>query len=285
MLPHSVSEGSSADLGRITDGLPGFVPEANGLSLFLCRWPKEEPIPVWLSPDARPEERRLWEMALHAWESAGLGISFSVEEKRLSHGIHVAFPSGLQRRPAGTGDALADCRIQGGGEEEGAVNAHLSWASIHLNRSLASWKGVRVPLDEDEMLGAMLHELGHALGFSGHARLGNSIMVADKAQVRRIARRVREGSALPAPELVALYRLTSGIRVGRLPISSKEMLRLEDLQARALEAGLSGPYSRVGDRLAEFFYRGERGERIGVRAEDYLLALEGKRAPTLTPLP
>ena len=148
VLPHSVSEGSSADLGRITDGLPGFVPEANGLSLFLCRWPKEEPIPVWLSPDARPEERRLWEMALHAWESAGLGISFSVEEKRLSHGIHVAFPSGLQRRPAGTGDALADCRIQGAGEEEDGVNAHLSWASIHLNRSLASWKGVRVPLDE-----------------------------------------------------------------------------------------------------------------------------------------
>ena len=284
VLPLPLEEGAALDLGRLTDGLPDFLPEADGLSLFLCRWSTEEPIPVRLASGALASERRLWEIALRAWESAGLGISFSTEEAPAYSGIHMAFPTGSQTRPRGTGDALADCRVTGPGRDGGAVEAHLTWASIHLNRSLVSWKGARVPLGEDEMLGAMLHELGHALGFSGHARSGHSIMVADKTEVKQIARRVREGGSLPAPELVALYRLESGVRVGGVSLSSGEALQFQDLEAQALQAGMRGPYSRVGDRQAEFFYRGEHTERIGVRVENYLAVLGRKESPVLVPL-
>lgn len=284
VLPPSASGGNGLDPGRIHDGLPQIEPSPDGLSLFLCRWPTGQPIPVRLSPNARAREQRLWQKALRAWESAGLGISFVAQEERRARGIELDFPTG-RRRPRGTGDALADCQVGGFSQAEGPEEARLVWASIHLNRSLPSWKGLETPLDEDELFGAMLHELGHALGFSGHARSGRSIMVADKAQVREIARQVSAGAVLPAPELTALYRLPSGYRVGTLPVPAPESRRLQDLQARAEEANWRGPFSRVGDRQAEFFYRGDRGQRMGVRIENYLAALGRKASPIMKTLP
>ena len=223
-------------------------------------------------------------MALKAWTSAGLGVSFVTLEDPSDRGIELDFPTGRRRRPAGTGDAWADCRLGEETREEGAFEAHLTRASIHLNRSLLSWKGVETPLDDDELLGAMLHELGHALGFSGHARSGRSIMVADKAQVRAIAQSVAAGGALPAPELVALYGLPSGVRVGERGMPREESERLQALEDRAEKDGWVGPYSRVGDRKAEFFYRNHRGQRLGVRIENYLVVLAQKEPPIMTTL-
>jgi len=265
--------------------LPDFLPDSEGLSLFLCRWSKEEPIPVHLPSDALARERRLWNLALKAWESAGLGISFIAVEERLSHGLEVEFRSEGQSRPKGTGDALADCRVTFPLEGKGPLAAHLSFASIHLNRSLPSWKGVEVALDDDQLLSAMLHELGHALGFSGHVMSGDSIMVADKARVRAIARGVARGKTLPAPELVALYSVPSGLRVGHLPLEPAQKRLFNSLTDKAERLGWEGPFSRVGDVRALFFYRDDGGRRRGLQIENWAQVLGKKESPLLTPLP
>ena len=238
-----------------------------------------------LPPDALPRERRLWNMALKAWESAGLGISFIAVEKRLSHGIDVDFRSESQSRPKGTGDALADCRMAPPFEGAGPLAAQLSFASIHLNRSLPSWKGVEIALEDDELLGAMLHELGHALGFSGHVVSGDSIMVADKAKVRAIARVVARGESLPAPELVALYSVPSGLRVGHLPLEPAQRRLFSSLTAKAESLDWEGPFSRVGDIRALFFYRDEKGRRHGLQIENWALMLGKKASPVLISVP
>ena len=275
----------ASSLGRITDLLPEFRPDPEGLSLFLCRWSKQEPIPVHWPSDALPRERRLWHRALKAWESAGLGISFIEAEKPLSHGIEVVFRSEHQSRPKGTGDALADCRMASAFEGASPLEAHLSWASIHLNRSLPSWKGVEIALEEDQLLGAMLHELGHALGFSGHVVSGDSIMVADRAKVRAIARGVARGKSLPAPELVALYAVPSGLRVGHRPLEPAQRRLFSSLTAKAESLSWLGPFSRVGDVRALFFYRDEQGRRHGLQIENWALMLRKRVPPVLISVP
>ena len=283
--PPSETGVPASNLGRITDLLPDLLPDSEGLSLFLCRWSKQESIPVHLPPDALPRERRLWNTALKAWESAGLGISFIAVEKPLSHGIDVDFRSESQSRPKGTGDALADCRMASRFEGAGPLEAHLSWASIHLNRSLPSWKGVEIALEDDELLGAMLHELGHALGFSGHVVSGDSIMVADKARVRAIARGVARGKSLPAPELVALYSVPSGLRVGHLRLEPAQRRLFSSLTAKAESLDWEGPLSRVGDVRALFFYRDYQSRRHGWQIENWAMVLGKKASPVLISLP
>ena len=67
-LPPPEAGASAPNPGRITDLLPDLLPDSEGLSLFLCRWSKEEPIAVSLPSDALARERRLWGTALKAWE-------------------------------------------------------------------------------------------------------------------------------------------------------------------------------------------------------------------------
>ena len=176
MLPASTADGLSSDFGRIADLLPELLPDENGLSLFLCRWSKHEPIPVYLPPDALDRERQLWQTALRAWESAGLGISFITAQKRPSYGIELIFRSPGQSRPKGTGDALADCRMASSSpSSQGAKSLggppELGFDTPQPQSAFMEGRRNR-PGRRIELLGAMLHELGHALGFSGHVVFG-----------------------------------------------------------------------------------------------------------------
>ncbi|MFP6638762.1 MAG: matrixin family metalloprotease [Myxococcota bacterium] len=254
--------------GRLSDLLPQPLPDGKRLSLFLCRWPTTRPISVGLPADVTARERQLFRKALAAWESAGLGISFQEVESSAAR-LEIEFPTPAQGQPAGTGDALADCRIRDPEPASGVVEAQLVRASIHLVRDLPNWKGQRVTLTDDEQFAAMLHELGHALGFAGHVASGDSILLADTAKVRQIARRVAQGEPLPAPELVALYALPSGMRVGQLPLDASQQKLFEAFNRVAQAEGLRGPFSRVGDRQARFFYRDDDGRAQGITLENW----------------
>ncbi len=267
-LPPEVRSGGLQKEGRLSDLLPQPLPAGPDLVLFLCRWPTDYPIAVSFPADASARERKLLGAALRAWEAAGLGVSFrevEASEARLA----IEFPTVAEGRPKGTGDALADCRIRLHAQESFKVEAHLVWASIHLVRELRNWKGQRVALSDDELLGAMLHELGHALGFSGHVASGDSIMLGETAVVRRIARNVERGQPLPAPELVALYGLPSGIQVGHLALDPSQQRELQAFNREAQAQGLDGPFSRVGDVRARLFYRDQRGAARGVTFENW----------------
>lgn len=269
-LPGGLGEEPRVRDSRLFDSAPHLVPWEGGLLLFLCRWSGEGPIPVSLPPDADSRELRILREALDAWSTAGLGIHFREvpsEEARLE----ILFVSRGKGSPRGTGDALADCGIE---REEGQVvvrgervRAEIVWASVHLVRRAEDPLGRWISLEDDELLGAALHELGHALGYSAHPLLGVSIMQRTTDEVRKMGGRVAAGKSLVDPNLEALYSLPSGVIVGEVRLSPEPMRRLARFEAGARRAGLVGPYSRVGDKSARYFYRDAQGTpfALGVR--------------------
>ena len=279
-LPANAKVDAPLKSSRIGDLLPQLRPDDLGLSLFLCRWSKETPILVALPSGADARELRLLRLALSAWEKAGLGVSFrevAAEEARLE----IVFPRRVGGASLGSGNALADCRLDLSSADPEDFEAHLVWGSVHIYRASLSWKGHAVPLEDDELLGAILHELGHALGFSGHVASGRSIMVKDTDQVRQIARKVAEGQPLPAPELVALYGLPSGVSVGTRSLSGPSRQAFVALAEEADRRSWQGPYSRTGDRKARFFYRGQSGKTHGLTVENWSMTLRDHEPPEI----
>jgi len=201
-------------------------------------------------------------MALKAWSNAGLGIRFQEVVPDAAR-MEIVFAPVGKRSVRGSGDALADCAVEigAGGAvlDEGRVQARIVWASIHLNRAQIDVLGREIPLDDDELLGAVLHEMGHALGYSGHPVQGHSIMQRTTDEVRKIGARVASGAPLVAPNLRALYALPSGVVIGHIPLPSDSARFLEHFDAKAKRVGLKGPYSRVGDLHARYFYRDDQG--------------------------
>jgi len=262
--PYRASPGSGAAHGE------------PGLALFLCRFASDAPVAVALPEDATAAERVLLTRALGAWQDAGLGVSFRVaprEELRSAPRIEIDFvDASTPHGPAPAADTIADCAVPETVEEPLAdgstraapVAAELTFASIHLRRTRPDALERLVPLTEAELLGAVVHELGHALGYPGHVRAGDAVMAAH-GQVdaaRRWGRRMAEGRRLESPTLAALYALPAGARVGALPLTSAQLAPVHALNAAARAAGLVGPFVRVGDRDARLFWRGARGSVV-----------------------
>ncbi len=245
---------------RIADLAPHFLLRGDGMLLFLCRWPRGTRIPVSLPPDGNGRELSLLRQALAAWSGAGLGISL-VEAEAAEATLEIRFSDrgAEERAPSGAGDALADCRLSAGegdiASAEGRLDARLDSASIHLNREQIDDLGRRIPLDDSELIGTALHELGHALGFSSHVARGDSIMVRTSEQVRRIGASVLRGESLPAPNLRALYELPNGFIVGSVVLDPIQLERATAFQDAAERRHLDGPFTRVGDSGARLFYR------------------------------
>ncbi len=275
---------------RLADASPYFAPSAAGLALFLCRWPTGREVPVALPVDATAAERELLLVALDAWQAAGLGVSFRVAERVPGplprRGIEIDFVDDPERgAPAGSGDTVADCAIAGdtgqlraatdstSGEPPGQlpIAAELEYASVYLRRVLPDSLGRSQPLSSTELLGAAVHELGHALGFAGHVASGDSVMSAHGQidSARRWGRRLEAGSPLDAPTLRALYALPSGVRVGWLPLRDAQLGSLRALAGRAESARLRGPFVRVAEHSARLFWRERDGASCVLAVPDW----------------
>jgi hypothetical protein len=248
--------------------------------LFLCRWSVQQPIPVSLPPDADARERRILRAALAAWSGAGIGVEFR-EVPPAEARLELRFASGGAGSPRGTGDALSDCAVEyregRATVRDGRVRAEIRWASIHLIREEQGVLGRPVALQDDQLLGAALHELGHALGYSAHPGLGPSIMQRTTGGVQQIGARVAAGAPFSDPNLAALYALPSGVVVGRLRLDPAQVRLLSDFGRAARRLGLAGPYSRVGDVGARFFYRGPAGVPFALGLDDWRRGLARPR--------
>jgi hypothetical protein len=194
--------------------------------------------------------------------------------------------AGTPDGPVGTASTIADCAIppevapDPPGGRSAPVDAELQYASIHLRRSFADLIGRPVPLDEAELLGAVVHELGHALGLPGHVVRGDSVMSAHGQidSARRWGRRIEAGERLEVPTLAALYALPSGARVRWLPLERNQLAHLVALSGRAAAAGLRGPWVRVGSESARLFFRDDTGESYAAVVLDWRAVQHDKAA-------
>jgi hypothetical protein len=264
--------------------LPFFALAPEGLSLLLCRWSDAVPVQVWLPEGARSEEIAILEQAMRAWEGAGLGVRFESrvwgEESPPLSGIVFELVEPERPGASPTGSTIADCAVplEVAVDDVASgvpVDAALHYASIRLLRSRSDLLGRNVALSDVELLGAAVHELGHALGFSGHVARGGSVMSrhGQLDAARRWGRRIAAGERLEAPSLVALYALPNGVRVGSLPLDRVQLAPLRAVSALGGEQGLRGPYVRVGDESARWFWRDRRGASVAAVVFDWLATL------------
>jgi hypothetical protein len=262
---------------RLEEALPYFVVGPEGLALILCRWQTESPIPVWLPPNASEEQAAVLARALAAWEGAGIGVRFAprawtTEPPVAGLVIEIVAPEETASAAANT---IADCAIpQQVGADPGVgetVAAQIRYASIHLTAVRPDLLGRGIPLSSAELLGAAVHELGHALGFAGHVARGGSLMSSHGQvdAVRRWGRRLEAGEPLDAPNLAALYAAPSGVRVGWLPLSRAQIDPIRAVSAAATRAGLRGPFARVGEASARILWRDVRDRSAAVVVFDW----------------
>jgi hypothetical protein len=183
---------------------------------------------------------------------------------------------------SGAGEArgattVADCKLDlGEGGRSGPLAAKLVFASIHLRVESADPIGRPVSLSTEELAGAALHELGHALGFQGHVRMGESAMRYQVDAIRRAGRRVLAGEPLRDETLRALYSVPSGVVVGRSPLPPGHTEPVDRLLALARTGALSEPIARIGDLEGEILFRDREGAAYAVWLRGIGAALSGR---------
>ncbi len=253
---------------RLADANPYPLPLAGRLTFFHCHWSTEAPILVALPSDASAEERRALETALHAWEGAGLGVRFAVVDSA-DAGIAISFVSGTVDTAAGqdTANTVVDCRIAPASQQSGAlvVGAAIARARIRIARiTNADTLGHQRPLSAAELIGTALHELGHALGFQGHARQGDTVMVRETERIARFGKGVAAGDGFRDPSMRALYAIPSGAIVVSTPIDRCRTDLVDRMALVAEENHLDGPFVRVGESAGRIFWRGAQGLEYGL---------------------
>lgn len=244
------------------------LPFDGRVRFFHCRWPDGATVPVSLPPDASPKELHAMEAALEAWESAGLGISFE-RVAEAPNGIELRLVGGTVDTAAGqdTANTVVDCAIaplreQTRGSIEGAT---LAAARIKIARiTNEDMQGRQRPLTQAELAGTTLHELGHALGFQGHARHGDTVMVREVEKVARAGKYLLEGKRFADASLRALYRLPSGSLAGGGPVARCRTDRVDRMAKLADENALAGPFVRVGESAGRIYWRDGDGREYGL---------------------
>lgn len=253
---------------RLGDVTPYLLPARGELVYFLCRWPDGAEIPVTLPDGATDSERIDIERALRAWEGAGLGLRFGAAEP--GRGIEMRFSAEEipDARGARAATAVADCSLDAsalGDPTVPVLDARISYASILLSRRGRDAVGREVAWSRPERLGALLHELGHALGFQGHLRRGDGVMAASVDRVRRAGQRLLDGEPFEDATLRALYALPSGVVVGRAQVGARRTDPVERMAALARHRGLVGPVVQVGDRAGRLVWYDEAGTSFALK--------------------
>ncbi len=263
---------------RLGDATPYLLPVQDALVLFLCRWETRDPIPVSLPPEASPEQTGALEAALRAWEAAGLGLRFA-RGAPAATGIELRL---VAQQAEGAGAArgattVADCAIDPqAATRSDRLAAQLVFASIHLRAESADPIGRLSPLSAADLAGAALHELGHALGFQGHVRVGEGAMRYQVDAMRRAGRHVLAGEAFRDDTLRALYSVPSGVVVGRSQLPPGRTQAVDRLLAMARSGSLEGPVARMGDLEGQILFRDGDGAAYAIWLRGVAGALAGR---------
>jgi len=233
---------------------PYALPLDASLALFLCRWPTPATLGVAFEGEPDAAQEAALAAALRAWEGAGLGVSFERVGARAEAAIRVRVRDDWITSQA---DTIADCAVAGAPAPgaERVPGARLVAASIHVARA------------DPHLRETLLHELGHALGFQGHAARGRTLMLARESEVLARARQVSDAQPLDDAALRALYAVPAGAIVARVPLAAAQTRPSDRLAALAAARGLPGPFVRVGDRGGLVWWLDPPGRRLGLRIE------------------
>ncbi len=241
------------------------------VTLVACRFASPaRPIPVVVSGDDWPSA---WgEAALEAVEAAVGSVSFERRPGPLdAPGIHIrSISTAGGAGPVGLADTRAECDVRLREDSAADVRGHLLRSQVRIRRRVLGTFAQGRAATAEGWVGAMLHELGHALGFQGHAAVGDSLVQLEQSRLRLLGRRALEGEPVPAPNVRALYALAPGTRLGSVTLSASAQSVVDEV-AREVEARgrRSGPpiaaRSVVGDRHARLAWSWGEGESIVLR--------------------
>ena len=256
----------NAEEARLLGELNPYVLAFEGaLTPILCRWRSPATLGVALAAGATAEDRRVIEMALGAWEQAGLGLDFEIGAEPTAIFVGFSPPGGY------SGATRTDCEVRPGGGE--SLEAELVRAWLVLRRVDVDALGRPVPLTPAERMGAALHELGHALGFQGHPIRGQTVMLASVDHVRRSGRRLLRGEPFYDAALSGLYRLPSGTRLGGVELPPGRTRELDRVRVMAARLGYRGPLLRTGDRAARIAWQLPGASELFFRLPEIVEAL------------
>lgn len=261
---------------RLGDMTP-FPAWVNGrLEAVACRWPSQSTIPIriatdpaheaWLEVALRAVDRQLDEVELVRAEAAG----WFAGERPPGSGIGIVAADEIGTEgPLGSADTRVRCRVHGGPRGDGPGLGEVVEAEIRIRTRMVDALGRAHVLTAEEWVGALLHELAHALGFQGHAATGDSVLVLARDALRRAGRRALAEESIDLGPLTDLYALRPGRRLGipvLTPASRAWLDRISRrLSQRAGEGGsVSGPWASVGDRAAQLEWWVEDGHRLRI---------------------
>jgi hypothetical protein len=234
---------------------------AGRVELLTCRWTLDAPIGVALADDATPDEERALDAALGAWQAALPGLRLPRTGAGAA-GMRVRFldaPVARADGSLGTGRTVADCRLGAAGARGALVAAQLEIA----RRTPPDWRGRERALSPEERTGALVHELGHALGVAGHAPGATDPLSAAPEAARRAGARALAGEPIASPTVATLYARPSAELLASAPVEEWRTLELDRLARLARANQLDGPYLRAGDEVGRIFWRDERGREWG----------------------
>ncbi len=277
-----IAELASQRLGDLT---PYPALQGGAVKLISCRWPTTRPIRVRLRLSG---ERNDWaRRAVESLSRGSIGVHLEIlsaprdvpDSAALIDVVEVA--SEVEAGPGGAGDTLVSCDVSSG--PQGALGT-LTRAEIEMRSVVRDGLDRTVPLSAEEWTGAFMHELGHALGFQGHVRSGESVLVLDWDRLRVAGRRALSGAAWRDDTLEALYLLEIGRLLGWREISSQTQHWLDAVEVQLGGRGI-GPWASVGDRNAQLEWKTEEGIALRLRFPDWLRQLNERRSLIAFPSP
>lgn len=275
---------------RLGDLVPYPAPLGAGLELVACRRQSIDPIVVRLRLTG---ERVAWaQRAIASLSNGTPGFELSVEPaastphttsvERAASTLHTTFvesaastPHAMSRMievieivefessnqnegPRGVGDTLVACNVSNRAD---VAFGTLTSAVIRMRSTVLDQIDEAVAVAAEDWTGALMHELGHALGFQGHLGGGRSVLLLDQSELRRAGRSALAGKDWRDETLAALYEIVPGRRLGRRPLSARSQRWRAGLEVASGEQG-DGPFARVGDRHAELEWQSASGEAL-----------------------
>jgi len=277
---------------RLGDMLPFPTLDGDRIVLVACRFAVGQPVrvagrgaqwpDVWGQAAVRALDRSVGRVELVLDEEAGPGVATRPEiEIVIIEAVAGAGPKGL-------GDTLSECDVSPIASAPDGLNpsstrtasrtyrGRLTGAEIRMRRAQLDMAHRVREASADEWVGALMHELAHALGFAGHAGAGDSILVRDETRIRAAGRRALRGDTLPDETLEALYHLRPGQRLGVRRLKTEDAVWLQAI--RELDR-----FSSVGDEEARLVWRYADGSQLGVRLPHWRSELRSGAPITLRP--
>ena len=282
---------------RLGDMIPFPAFDAAGDQVFLiaCRYSGDREIrvrgdgPGWSKGwadraiTAIDDSSERFELAPRSSTARDLEKGDALSEIRI-HGIDAADVEG----PSGLADTLTECDVSSKAGGEGSYHGLLVGSDIRIRRNRLDVLGEARAATAAEWVGALMHELGHALGFSGHASGGDSILVREQSRLRAAGRQALAGNWHFDATLDALYQIPPGLVLGRRPLSAQSMETLRVIQEWVERDEMATRRSvavraSVGDREARVQWRLGDGSRLGVRMLHWRDELRSGGELTLVP--